>query len=207
MKNKIGNVLLYVAVIALVAYLFVNNYNLRQKVQNIEHLAALNEAYVDSLRTEYDAKTGEYTSTISAYVAENKTLTQFLKEKDEELYRLKKKGAVTGGKVSTETKVDTVVVTEYLPNDSTTRIAKVDAMPHYTAEVTSLPDSTRIKLAAYVHLGWDITDGKLNLTHDNPYLTINNARGFYVLPKDNKRNYKWWLGVAAGLTGGYLIFK
>jgi hypothetical protein len=206
-KGKIGSVLLIVAAVTLIGYLFLNNYKLRQIVHNYEHLAALNEAYTDSLTTEYNQKTGEWESSRKAYIAEKAVLDKFLDEKEQELAKLRKKGAVTGGTVDTETKIDTVVVTKNLP-DSITRVATIDALPHYEATIVSTPDSTKLKLMAYTHLSYDITDGKMNITHDNPYLTVKNARGFYILPKQKKS--KFWQGAAVGaaaVIGGIIILK
>jgi hypothetical protein len=206
MKAETVKWLSVVATVLLVGYLFLNNYKLRQIVQNYEHVAALNEAHTDSLRTSFNKKTGEWESSRKAYLAEKAVLDKFLDEKEQELAKLRRKGADTGGQVSGETRVDTVVVTKILP-DSITRVATINALPHYEAAVTSTPDSTRIKLMAYTNLTWDISKGEINVSHNNPYLTITNTKAFYVTPKQKKSNWKWIAGgiIGAGVT--YFVVK
>lgn len=208
MKVREHIMLVVIAALAVTVYLlFEITDSLKESVRNYEHLVALNEAYTDSLTTEYNQKTGEWESYRKAYIAEKAVLDKFLDEKEQEIAKLRKKGAVTGGTIDTETKIDTVVVTKTLP-DSITRVATINALPHYEAAVTSTPDSTRLKLMAYVHLSYDITDGKLNITHNNPHLTVKNAKGFYVLPKQKKS--KFWQGAAVGaaaVIGGIIILK
>ena len=208
MKTKIGNSLLWVAAVALIGYLFVTNNRLKEDAQSAKQRTELYKVANDSLRTTYNKKTGEYESERLAYIAEKRALTEALNKYDKDLVALRKKGAVTGGKVGTETRIDTIVVTEYPPNDSTTRIAKVDAMPHYTAEVRSTPDSTAIQLKAYVTLKYGIIGNKVSVSYNNPYVTVTNASGFLELPKQKKS--KFWLGVgvgAAAVTGALIIAK
>lgn len=213
-KGQRGTYLLIFAAGVLLTYLIVGS-NHNNEVSKYEQQLALEQASKDSLVTVYNKKTAEWESSKQAYVAEKEVLDNYLQEKEQELAKLRKKGAGVGIVIDTETKVDTTV--KNIPyvelagvtQDTNLRYAKIDRLPHYEAEVFSYPDSTRIKLAAYVKLtpSIDESTGRITVTHNNPYVTVTGLNGFQVQPK--KQKSKFWRGVAVGgaVVGGILILS
>src|SRR5690606_11133641 len=127
-KSRIGAYLLVLAAGTLLGYFTFGTYY-KRLVNQKDQLIALQEASQDSLVTYYDSKLNEVVSERSALIAEKEVLDKYLKEKEAELYELRKRKAEVGIITITETKIDTVV---QVVRDTVTKevFATIDRMPH-----------------------------------------------------------------------------
>jgi hypothetical protein len=170
---------------------------------------ALLRAGRDTLRSELNEKTGLVEYNKHAYVAEVGRLTDYLAEKDQELYKLRKyRGATFGASTTTTLRIDTVTNTI---RDTITvpgqeiRVANIND-PYYTANIRSTPSTTSLSLTLTPDsvLYWLGPDYRLNTSHSNKLVKVTELNSFYVKPPaQKKKNWKYWVG---GLIGGAMVY-
>lgn len=163
----------------------------------------------DTLRSELNEKTGLVEYSKQAYVAEVGRLTDYLAEKDSELYKLRKdKGATFGASTTTTLRIDTVTNTIRdtitVPGQEIRTAVIID--PYYTANIHSTPTNTRLQLELTPDsvLYWLGPDYRLNTSHSNKLVKVTELNSFYVKPPaQKKKNWKYWVG---GLIGGAVVY-
>lgn len=209
MKTKVGIYLFILAAGVLLGYFTFGSYYKRLAEQKDQRIA-LGEAAQDSLVTYYNNELGTVVAERQALIAEREVLDEFLKEKQQELYELRKRSKADVGVIAhTETKVDTVVrvVRDTVTNEV---IGKVDKMPHYVLNYKQKGDSLSTSLAIYNRQSVELLpSGKLRVINSNPYITVTELNSFYVQPpkKKNHTLRNIGIGVGIGIVGGILISK
>lgn len=167
----------------------------------------------DSLKLVFNDKTKQWQSEREIFKANDETLTKYLKNNEKELYDIKKDyNSIVGilSKISFE--ADTVVLNDtvrVIDKDSTVRVANI-VNPFYSAHIKSYADSTKLSIRGiYNEQKFSIdSKGKLIITNSNPYIVQEDGKGFYITqPKEKTKNWKYYIGIAGGLIGGYYIFK
>ena len=209
MKTRIGTYLLILAAGLILGYFTFGSYY-KKLAEQKEQRIALEEATQDSLVTYYNNKLGMVVAERQALVAEREVLDEFLKEKQQELYELRRRSKADVGVIAhTETKVDTVVrvVRDTVTNEV---IGKIDKMPHYVLNYRQSGDSLSTGVAIYNTQSYELLPtGKLRVINSNPYITVTELNSFYVQPPKKKKTF--WrdagIGVAVGIVGGILISK
>lgn len=196
-----------VAIVALLFILFTREGCNRKKIDTLEDHIGLEKAAQDTLKYELNKKSGEWEYSKQTYIASNGQLTDFLAEKDKELYDLKKsKKASVGIITKTVTRIDTIV--KNLPpvdptKPDTVRTARIEN-PHYTADIVSWPSKTSLGLSAYDSVKYSIgPDYRLVAKHSNPYVKVTELNSFYVKPDKKPKNWKYIVG---GILAGAVIY-
>lgn len=171
------------------------------------------EASMDSLKLVYNEKTKEWQSERKIFKANNEELDKYLKEKEKELYKLRNDyNSVIGIISKNEFKADTVVINDpvaVIELDTTVRVANIKT-PYYNANIKSYADSTKLNISGiYNEQKFSIDkSGKLIIINSNPYIIQHEGKGFYITqPEQKTKNWKYYIGIAGGLTLGYFTFK
>jgi len=206
MKISKTNILLGV-IILLIFILATREGCHRSQEDKLKDQISLEKAAQDTLKVELNKKTGELEYSKQTYVASNGQLTDFLAEKDKELYDLKKsKKATVGIITNTEYRIDTVV--KNLPPDTVEKkegIRKATIVNEfYQADIVSKPDSTSMGLVAWDKVKYSLgPDYRLIAKHSNPYVKVTELNSFYVKPDKKPKNWKYWAGA---IVGGAVIY-
>lgn len=204
-KSKIKWVVIGLIAILIGLGVYVNH--LRNVNKSFEYTAKLDKAYSESIKETYDKKEKAIEFSKSALVADNETLNIYLKEKDKELYDLKKdKKAAVGAIFKDVLRIDTVVKTFVTDTSADIRTAKI-VNDHYEVDVLSTRDSTSVRLSATDKIKFSLgDDSRVRITHSNPYIRTEELNSFYVKPQ-NKSNWKIYAGFAAGIVAGHYLHK
>lgn len=185
----------------------------QRELSKYQQLIRLEQAANDSLRTYYDKELQAIVAEKQAYVAEKEVLDKFLKERETELYNLRKKyNAKVAVIAELEGKMDTVLVNDTVYVDTAGREIRVATVKdeYRDITVTSTPDSVelrpfRIYTSQSIVIG---DDNKVRVIHTNPYLYVNELNSFYLMtPKKQKsKNWKYLVGAGA-VVGGLILLK
>lgn len=189
-------------------------YSKRQReLSKYQQLISLEQASKDSLRTYYDNELQATVAEKQAYVAEKEVLDKFLKERETELYNLRKKyNAKVAVIAELEGRMDTVLVNDTVYVDTEGREIRVATIKdeYRDITVTSTPDSVELK-PFRIYTSQSIVigdDNKVRVIHTNPYLQVNELNSFYLTPK--KQKSRFWLGVGVGasaVVGGLILLN
>lgn len=202
-----------VAVVFWLGYMIYSNNQLNRQVDKYKQLLSLEQASKDSLRTYYDAELQATVAERQAYAAEKEVLDKFLKERETELYNLRKKyNAKVAVIAELEGKMDTVLVNDTVYVDTEGREIRVATVKdeYRDITVTSTPDSVELK-PFRIYTSQSIVigeDNRVRVIHTNPYLRVNELNSFYLTP--NKQKSRFWLGVGVGasaVVGGLILLK
>lgn len=205
------NILKAALVIALIVAFFfgIKSCSKSNQVDVLKQQSELNTAAADPLKIERD-KNGKLTASIQALTADNKVLNDYLEKNNKELAALKKKDkAVFGATVHFTTPIDTAVAVE-AKVDSTDDVRSAHIVdPYYTADVAAGRDS--IKLSVNPIDSMSITldpDNRVRVRFQNPKANVTELHPFYVKPPAQKsKNWKYFLGIAAGAAATGLLLK
>lgn len=202
-----------VAAVFWLGYMIYSNNQLNGQIDRYKQLLSLEQASKDSLRTYYDAELQATVAERQAYAAEKGVLDKFLKERETELYNLRRKyNAKVAVVAELEGKMDTVLVNDTVYVDTAGREIRVATVKdeYRDITVTSTPDSTELK-PFRIYTSQSIVigdDNKVRVIHTNPYLQVNELNSFYLTPK--KQKSRFWLGVGVGVgsvVGGLILLK
>lgn len=195
----------------LVMYL---KYNRQQhELSKYQQQLSLEVAANDSLRTYYDRELRAHVAEKQAYAAEKEVLDKFLKERETELYNLRKKYNAKVAVISDlEGRMDTVLVNDTVYVDTAGREIRVATVKDEYRDITvkSTPDSVELK-PFRIYTSQSIVigeDNRVRVIHTNPYLHVNELNSFYLTTK--KQKSKFWLGVGLGasaVVGGLILIK
>src|SRR5690606_36897960 len=119
----------------------------RNLVDQKDQRIALEEAYRDTLVRYYDKELQAVVAERQAYAAEKEVLDRFLKEREAELYNLRKKYNATVAVIAEiEGKMDTVLVNDTVYVDTEGREIRVATVKdeYRDITVTSTPDSVEL---------------------------------------------------------------
>lgn len=190
-------------------------YSKQQKeLSKYQQLISLEQASKDSLRTYYDKELQAIVADRQAYAAEKEVLDKFLKERETELYNLRKKYNAKAAVIAElEGRMDTVLVNDTVYVDTEGREIRVATIKdeYRDITVTSTPDSVELK-PFRIYTSQSIVigdDNKVRVIHTNPYLRVNELNSFYLMtPK--KQKSRFWLGVGVGasaVVGGLILLN
>lgn len=213
MKIKLGTYLLILAAGLLLGYFTFGAYY-RKLVDQKDQLMALQEAYRDTLLRYYDKELQATVAERQAYAAEKEVLDKFLKERETELYNLRKRYNAKVAVISElEGRMDTVLVNDTVYVDTAGREIRVATVKdeYRDITVTSTPDSVELK-PFRIYTSQSIVigeDNRVRVIHTNPYLQVNELNSFTIEQPKYKKTF--WrdagIGVAVGIVGGMLINK
>lgn len=202
-----------VAAVFWLGYMIYSNNQLNRQVDKYKQLLSLEQASKDSLRTYYDSELQAVVAERQAYAAEKEVLDKFLKERETELYNLRKKyNAKVAVIAELEGKMDTVLVNDTVYVDTAGREIRVATVKdeYRDITVTSTPDSVKLK-PFRIYTSQSIVigdDNKVRVINTNPYLQVKELNSFYLQSKKHKS--KFWLGVGVGagaVVGGLILLK
>jgi hypothetical protein len=182
------------------------------KSNNLVSQNDLETAYNTKVISKYDKDLKSVVSSKEALEADNSNLSKFLKDKDSELFLLKKKkkasiGAIISDSIIVEGKAkhDTL----YVENDGKFFFIDTISNKNYLAIIKANQDSTRLSLKAFNKKTFFITRKKnksiINVADSNPIIVNQDIKG-YVL-KDKPKNGKFIVGLILGIAATVYILK
>lgn len=209
-KSKILKAILLIAVVVAFFFSIKSCTDARKQVDVLKEQKDLAIAAKDSLRVEYDKKTGEATYSKAALAASEKTLDDYLAKNNKPLSDLKKKDkAIFGASTTFETPIDTAVAVEARP-DSTDDVRSAHIIdPYFVADVAASRDSIKLSVAPIDTMSLTMDkDYRVRVRFQNPKSKVTELTPFYVKPAPQKsKNWKYFLGIAAGAIGTGLLLK
>lgn len=193
--------LIILALVGVVIFLSIRSCKQSKVINDADQIANLDKALNDTITKTVD-KNGDTTYSKQAFIAEIGLLTDVIAKKDTELARLAKEKNKVAVKVVTVTKLvdsgKTIIDTV-----KDTRTATI-VNPHFTADFVSTPVKTTVNVSFRDTATYAIDkNGRLNTKHSNPYLSVVDQNAFIVLPKQRKKNWKYWVGA---VVGGVLVY-
>jgi hypothetical protein len=198
-----------------------------QKVVEVKFKTAQIASLTDTV-TLYKTKAGASGASRKIFVSDKDEVLQILKTSDKKAYNTVKatKDIHSYTDFSTSVKIDTTVKADvkFVKNDSTGKasveLTKVITEPenHYQADVSVKGDSVRLQVKMkdkYHILYHEQSNGFLkpksyfvNVENENPYITIENVKGFEIKPKNKIKTGIKVGGVAIGLgLAAYFILR